>query len=98
MYRYVAPESPMEIDFPLDVKNSIVTGICSESGNLDPKCFDSALNFVKSTVENRFFGDFLQSEFNAKHEVYFIAVILVKGMQSPILNPSIMVDWQAVTG
>ncbi len=26
------------------------------------------------------------------------ASILVKGMQSPILNPSIMVDWQAVTG
>jgi hypothetical protein len=65
----VAPESPMEIEFPLDVKHSIVTGICSESGILDSKCFDSALDYVKSTVENRYFSDFLQSEFNAKHQV-----------------------------
>jgi hypothetical protein len=93
MYRYVAPESPMEIDFPLDVKNSIVTGICSESGNLDPKCFDSALNFVKSTVENRFFGDFLQSEFNAKHEVYFMAVRPPFWLRACSLQYSIRLSW-----
>ena len=65
----------MEIEFLLEVKNSIVTGICSESGSLDPKCFDSALEFVKSSVESRFFADFLQSEFNAKHEVIFIQLL-----------------------
>ena len=59
----------MEIDFRLDVKHYIVTGICSETGILNPKCFDSALEHVKTTVENSFFTDFLQSEFNAKHQV-----------------------------
>ena len=63
----------MEIEFPLDVKHSIVTGICSESGVLDSRCFDSAIEYVKSTVENHFFADFIQSEYNAKHQVCDVA-------------------------
>lgn len=35
----MAPESPMEIEFPLIVKHSIVTGICSESGLLDTRFY-----------------------------------------------------------
>lgn len=67
--RYVAPESPLEIDFPLSVKHSIITGICSESGHLDTSCFDAALNYVTTKVEKEHFGDFINSDFNAKHQV-----------------------------
>ena len=61
--RYLAPESRSEILLPPEVRHSVVSGICSETGRVDPDCFDNAFDFVTAEIEANELPPFLRSQF-----------------------------------
>ena len=41
----------------------MVSGICSETGRVDPDCFDNAFDFVTAEIEANELPPFLRSQF-----------------------------------
>jgi len=67
--RYIAPDCTRPVHLPTEIKKNIVEKICAESGVVEPGCFDDAQEKVVDILETEYFPDFLQSEYNAKHQV-----------------------------
>lgn len=67
--RYIAPDSVKPVAIPTELKKEMVELICHESGLVSPHCFDQAQVAVEELLERDHFPHFLQSEFNAKHQV-----------------------------
>ncbi len=60
--RYIAPEAAAEISLPAEIRQSVVSGICSETGKVDPGSFDDAYEIIKSEMETQHFPSFLRSK------------------------------------
>ena len=75
--RYIAAESRGEIELTSDVRQSIVVGICSESGRVDPSCFDDAVEAVTDVIESQHFPQFLHSQFYTK---LIVSTVRIKKM------------------
>ena len=67
--RYIAPDCARPVHLPTETKRNIVEKICAESGLVKPSCFDEAQEKMVEILETDYFPDFLQSEYNAKHQV-----------------------------
>ena len=66
--RFVAPDCPEPVLLSTETTHEIVQGICTDSGGVDERCFDAAVEQILKSLEAEYFRDFLRSECYAKYQ------------------------------
>ncbi|XP_068629756.1 A-kinase anchor protein 10, mitochondrial [Battus philenor] len=67
--KYIALESPNQLDLPDCVRKTVITNICQPEGSIKEDCFKPVQDAIFSLIQNNYIDDFFNSPYYIKAQI-----------------------------